>query len=223
MDVSDSQTASRFWLIVTVPICLLLAVAFLLTRGGTGTAGSRPAPVLQPAWYMPELPREKERKNAVMVGNCFLCHAFWVRQPPDPTVRQPRFAHVAIRLDHGSNDRCYNCHLINDRNKFVRNDGSGIMPETPEQVCRRCHGLIYNDWKNGTHGVRRGKWLVQGRFDQEIFTCTNCHDPHSPRFRFTDFAPAPTWPAKFIRKGRVENEGGAYSEFIVGPEPKEMF
>ena len=215
---------SRLWLFLTVPVCLVLAVFFLFTGATPGPAGgTQKAPPLDPSWYTPKLAREEYRKNAVMVGNCFLCHAFWIKQPPDPTVRQPRFAHVAIKLNHGANDRCYNCHLINDRNKFVRNDGSGIMPETPEEVCRRCHGLIYNDWKKGAHGVRRGYWLARGRFDQQIFTCTNCHDPHSPVFTFSDFDPPPIWPDKLIRTGRVENEGGPESEYIVGPEPREMF
>ncbi len=30
-----------------------------------------------------------------------------------------------------------------------------------------------------------------------------CHDPHSPRFTFKDFAPPPVWPAKFVRRPAV--------------------
>jgi molybdopterin-containing oxidoreductase family iron-sulfur binding subunit len=64
-------------------------------------------------------------------------------------VVRPRFAHAVIQLDHGANDRCYNCHLIQDRNKYAANDGSGIMAGNVEQLCARCHGLIYNDWSAG--------------------------------------------------------------------------
>jgi hypothetical protein len=220
----QSEQKHNYGLLVTVPVCLLLALVFVFVTSGparqTGQAVVQP---LSPAWYTPELPREEYRKNAVMVGNCFLCHAFWVKQPPDPTVRTPLFAHAAVKLNHGSNNRCYNCHLIIDRNKFVRNDGTGIMPQIPEQVCKRCHGLIYNDWQAGTHGARRGKWLVNKKFDQQTFTCTNCHDPHNPKFRFVNFAPPPTWPAKLVRQGRMENEGGPMSEYIIGPEPREVF
>jgi len=216
------EKKSSLWLYLTVPVCVALAVFFIVTSFGTSD-GEQEVSSLNPAWYTPKTARGEYRKNAVMVGNCFLCHAFWVKVPPDPTVRTPMFAHAAIKLDHGANDRCYNCHLIYDRNKYATNDGRAIMVQTPEKVCATCHGLIYRDWQNGTHGIRRGKWKVEKPFDRETFTCTECHNPHSPKFIFTDIAPAPIWPAKFVRKGKVEEEGGAASEYIVGPEPKEMF
>ncbi len=223
-DSEHSHQEKNYGLLLAVPVCLILALLFFFVTSGTGKQTEKAkAKPLNPTWSKPELPREEYKKNAVMVGNCFLCHAFWVKQPPDPTVRTPLFAHVAVQLNHGSNDRCYNCHLTVDRNKFVRNDGTGIMPQIPEQVCKRCHGLIFNDWKAGTHGVRRGKWLVEKKFDQETFTCTNCHDPHNPKFKFTNFAPPPIWPSHLIRQGRVEDEGGPMSEYIVGPEPREVF
>jgi hypothetical protein len=175
---------------------------------------------LNPDWYTPELARDEYRKNATLPGNCFICHAFWVKVPPDPAVRQPLFVHQAIKLDHGRNDRCYNCHLINDRNKYVDDDGTGIMAQTPEKLCARCHGLIYNDWQKNTHGVRRGRWLVEKRFDQRKFTCTDCHDPHSPAFSFKKMAPPPNWDEKFIRSGQVENTGpgSLASEYLIDQE-----
>ncbi len=210
-----------FWLLLTVPVCIVLALFFIST--GLSKLDATPSVAsLDPAWYTPETARGEYRKSAVMVGNCFICHALWVKVPPDPTVRTPMFAHAAIKLNHGANDRCYNCHLIYDRNMFTDADGRAIMVQTPEKACVMCHGLIYKDWQNGTHGLRRGKWQVEKTFDRETFTCTECHDPHSPKFKFTDFAPAPTWPDKFVRKGKIE-VGGAESEYIVGPEPKEMF
>lgn len=33
-----------------------------------------------------------------------------------------------------------------------------------------------------------------------VGNCYLCHDPHSPKFRFRDFAPPPVWPAKLIRR-----------------------
>lgn len=51
----------------------------------------------------------------------FLCHASWIKVPSDLTDRVPRFTHPTITLNHGKNDRCCNCHLINDRNKFAKN------------------------------------------------------------------------------------------------------
>lgn len=216
------KKATPFWLLLTVPVCIGLAVFFVVT-GSSRPYAKGSVSSLDPAWYAQKTARGEYRKNAVMVGNCFLCHALWVKVPPDPTVRTPMFAHAAIKLDHGANDRCYNCHLINDRNQFATNDGRAIMVQTPEKVCATCHGLIYKDWQQGTHGLRRGKWKVERPFDQKIFTCTECHDPHSPKFKFSDIDPGPVWPKKFIRQGKVEEDKGAESEYIVGPEPEEMF
>jgi len=70
-----------------------------------------------------------------------------------------------------------------------------------EKLCARCHGLIYNDWQNGTHGVRRGHFLTPTEFEIINFKCTECHDPHSPVFQFKEYAPPPVWPDKFVRRG----------------------
>ena len=154
---------------------------------------------LEPAWYALKTARGEDLKTKTMVGNCFICHTAWIGIP-DPDVVRPRFAHSNIKLDHGSNDRCYNCHLIQDRNKYTADDGSGIMHNRVEMLCARCHGLVYKDWVEGTHGLRRGKWSPQTPFERKNFTCTECHDPHSPKFRFKDYAPPPRWPAKYIRR-----------------------
>ena len=95
--------------------------------------------------------------NKSIVGNCHLCHAFWVPIPTSTQTSQPRFAHANIELNHGSNDRCYNCHQIDDRNNYAANDGSDIMVQIPEKLCERCHGLIYQDWLAGTHGKWTGR------------------------------------------------------------------
>lgn len=202
------------WLIVAVPVFLILAVFFVISGAGP-TPEVEPPKSLDPNWYTPETARGETLKNKVMVGNCFICHALWVGLP-DPGVIQPEFAHHVIKLDHGRNNRCYNCHLINDRNKYTAEDGSGIMPTNSEKVCARCHGLIYKDWEAGTHGVRRGKWLVSSQFDRQIFTCTECHDPHAPVFKYTKFAPPPVWPDKFIRTAAEEYDPSAFSEYLPG-------
>lgn len=193
-----SGGTSSWGLFVTVPICLVLIVYFL---SSSLRSEDRPvaAEVLKPAWYTPKTARSEDLANKSMVGNCFLCHAYWVGIP-DPTVVRPKFVHSAIELKHGSNDRCYNCHLIEDRNKYTADDGTGIMHVNVEKLCARCHGLIYKDWQGGTHGVRRGKWLPQKLFERINFKCTECHDPHSPVFQFKEYAPPPIWPDKFVRR-----------------------
>jgi len=193
-----SGGTSNWGLIITVPICLVLIIYFLASalRSQDEQVAAR---TLKTAWYTPKTARGEDLKNKSMVGSCFLCHAYWVGIP-DPAVVRPQFAHGTIKLSHGTNDRCFNCHHILDRNKYVANDGSGIMHPNVEKLCARCHGLIYNDWQNGTHGVRRGQWSPQKAFERINFKCTECHDPHSPVFQFKEYTPPPIWPDKFVRR-----------------------
>lgn len=196
----------RNWgLILTVPLCLVLAVYFLIS-GLIPTETEDPAKALEPVWYELKTARGEVLKTKVMVGNCFICHTAWVGIP-EPDVVRPRFAHGVIKLDHGANDRCFNCHLIQDRNKYTADDGSGIMPKNVHELCARCHGLVYNDWLEGTHGIRRGKWSPQTQFERKNFVCTECHDPHSPKFEFKEYTPPPVWPDKYIRRSaeNIEN------------------
>ena len=193
-----SGGTSNWGLIITVPICLLLLIFFLVS-GLRSPEKQVTAEVLKSDWYTPVTAREEDLKNKSMVGSCFLCHAYWVGIP-DPDVVRPRFAHGIIKLNHGANDRCFNCHHILDRNKYTANDGSGIMHVNVEQLCARCHGLIYNDWQSGTHGVRRGQWLPKAAFERTNPKCTECHDPHSPVFQFKKYTPPPVWPEHFVRR-----------------------
>ncbi|CAB1080959.1 hypothetical protein D1AOALGA4SA_8627 [Olavius algarvensis Delta 1 endosymbiont] len=196
--LEGSGGASNWGLLITVPICLVM-IFYFLASGLRSDETRLPAEELIPAWYTPETARAEDLANKSMVGNCFLCHAYWTGLP-DPTVVRPRFVHGTVKLNHGTNDRCYNCHLIQDRNKYTADDGSGIMHVNVEKLCQRCHGLIYKDWQNGTHGVRNGKWLPLKEFEIINFKCTECHDPHSPVFQYKKYTPPPIWPAKLVRR-----------------------
>jgi hypothetical protein len=185
-------------LVLVVPACVALFILFIVLTLVTPDKKTAAQP-LEPGWYTPTTARGEDLKHKVMVGNCFLCHAYWTGIP-DPDVVRPLFAHAAITLDHGANDRCYNCHLIQDRNKFTADDGSGIMASNVQELCARCHGLIYNDWVAGTHGVRRGQWMAPAVFERQNFKCTQCHDPHAPKFQFGKYAPPPVWPEHLVRR-----------------------
>lgn len=193
----DPGGDSKGGLLLTVPVCLLLIIIFLVSASKPPEEKPKAEP-LSPAFFTPATAREEILPTKVMVGNCSICHAYWVGIP-DPDVVRPRFAHRVVKLEHGANDRCYNCHLIEDRNKYTANGVSGIMHQNVEQLCARCHGLIYKDWQAGIHGVRRGQWNPETVFDVEVIGCTECHDPHSPKFVFKKFAPPPVWPKHFVR------------------------
>ncbi len=163
-----------------------------------------PDPIsLNTQWYTPETARGEILANTVMPGNCFICHSV---QIPDPNTIRPQFAHITVKLEHGVNDRCYNCHHLYDRDSLAGDGEKKISFATPEKLCARCHGIIVRDWKEGTHGLRQGGWLVKEGNTPTNFTCTECHDPHSPQFKYDMAAPAPSWPEKTLRKSRHSDD-----------------
>ncbi len=221
----DSYSAStRWWLIFTIPLFFLLSIYFFSLYYTNDAIAEKPAPdLLKPEWYSVDTARGEYRKNATIVGNCHICHAFWVPIPQSDQTSNPRFAHSNLQLNHGANDRCYNCHQIADRNEYVADDGSAIMNATPEVLCAKCHGLIFNDWQVGTHGKWTGKYLPAGYFEQTTYTCTECHDPHDPKFKYNILAPPPVWPKKYIRTQNEAIHAGPLSKILIGEEPKEIF
>ena len=220
----DSSSSSRWWLYFSVPVFLLLGGYFIYLYLVCDSQAIAESPAeLSPAWYEVDTARGEYRRNATIVGNCHICHAFWVPIPTSNHNSNPRFAHINLQLEHGANDRCYNCHQIGDRNKYVANDGSSIMGQTPELLCARCHGLIFSDWTMGTHGKWTGSFLPKTPFEQVTYTCTECHDPHTPKFRYHIFAPPPKWPKKYIRTVNTAIHEGPLSRIIIGEEPKELF
>lgn len=220
--MAQTKTALRWCLITVLPVFVLLIFLFLFQTFADTTAAPQPQP-LDPQWYTLNTARGAVRQNNTIVGNCFICHAFWVPIPRSTQNSLPRFAHATITLDHGNNNRCYNCHMVADRNKYVADDGSGIMPQIPEQLCKRCHGLIYNDWQAGTHGKWTGSWSPETLGDRLTYTCTECHDPHAPAFKYSTVAPPPVWPDKYIRTPAADSHSGPLTNFLVGDAPEEIF
>jgi hypothetical protein len=110
--------------------------------------------------------------------NCNACHQIFrsVGRPPGELSY-----HTDIRLNHGLNNRCLNCHDDKDRERLVLHDGSTVsFSETPH-LCSQCHGTVFRDWQAGTHGKTLGSWKT-GSPEQLRLTCNQCHDPHSPAY-----------------------------------------
>ena len=186
---------------ILLPGAIILVLVFLFLGNGKPDI-TDPVP-LKAEWYAPETARGKILENTVMPGNCFICHSV---QVPDPNVIRPQFAHATIKLEHGANNRCFNCHHIYDRDSLAGDGESRIPFATPEKLCARCHGLIVKDWQEGAHGLRQGGWLIADGKSPINYTCTECHDPHSPKFKYGIATPAPTWPEKTIRKTRHSDD-----------------
>jgi hypothetical protein len=114
---------------------------------------------------------------------CNACHRLFRSRPAAST--QP-VQHTEIVLNHGLNNRCYNCHDRKDREKVVLMRGTLGGFDQATELCAKCHGPVYRDWQAGTHGKTLGSWMKAG---QRRLICTECHDPHAPAY--PSFQPLP--------------------------------
>lgn len=107
---------------------------------------------------------------------CMDCHRMFLNKEPMSKLEQ----HQNIKLRHGINTRCYNCHDLEDRDRLVLRDGTTIPYAEVVSLCAQCHVETDRDWQLGLHGRRIGFWdLSRGPYER--FVCTQCHDPHRPR------------------------------------------
>lgn len=100
--------------------------------------------------------------------------------------------HTGIRLNHGGTRVwCLDCHSPEERNHLLPlSDGKLIPFEHSYELCGKCHGTKYRDWRHGIHGKRTGYWNGKKTY----MLCTQCHNPHSPRFRPIEPMPPPKKP-----------------------------
>jgi len=118
---------------------------------------------------------------------CNECHRLFESAPETP---RKLVQHMDVNLQHGLNDRCFNCHDRRDRNRLVLHSGETIGFGEVPRLCAKCHGPTYRDWQNGVHGRTDGYWnAFLGPTKQRV--CTECHDPHSPAYgQMNAFPPA---------------------------------
>lgn len=140
-----------------------------------------------------EPPRATRGLDLVKLGwtyNCMECHrllqAKWHHD-------LPMVEHQDIKLAHGENRFCLNCHHPTNRNVFVDYDGSEIPEADVVHLCAKCHGPTYRDWQAGTHGRRNGHWDTASGPRTQL-KCIQCHDPHSPKFPSMHPLSPPTYP-----------------------------
>ena len=119
---------------------------------------------------------------------CMDCHQFI--KPTQERGPRAMTQHVQIIVDHGLNDRCLNCHDLDNRNMLVTLDGSAVSYNEVEMLCASCHGTTYRDWDNGMHGKIFGSWMKHDEKRGKL-TCTQCHDPHQPAFGQMQALPGP--------------------------------
>lgn len=134
-----------------------------------------------------------EAKVGTMMHACSECHRLFDNAGKDkPSMVQ----HTEIKMKHGMNTRCLNCHYGIDRDKLVLHDGTLIEFFEAPRLCSQCHGTVYRDWQKGTHGKTMGAW-DPAHPDHVRLACNECHDPHAPAYE--PIAPLP--PPETLRMG----------------------
>jgi len=97
--------------------------------------------------------------------------------PPRQLTMHTDIVPDALDLQHGNGGVwCLDCHDAKTRTKLVDNAGGLIDFNQPQQLCGKCHGQVYSDWRDGLHGKRIGEWATTGK--KRWFVCTECHNPH---------------------------------------------
>lgn len=119
----------------------------------------------------------KARKDRIERYRCSRCHS---GKPAQPQVNDGRnLAHGDISLSHGQRELpCTTCHHAQERDFLAWEGGDKIDFDHGYQLCGQCHFRQKKDWIGGAHGKRDTYW--DG--DRVIWNCTECHNPHSPRF-----------------------------------------
>jgi hypothetical protein len=130
------------------------------------------------------LPRE--------ITPCRACHGPEKDFPVNVKRKEDLLFHHNVQLKHGGvRVWCLDCHHPDNRNFLLPlSDGEPIAFEQSYKLCGKCHGTIFRDWRYGIHGKRTGDW--NGK--KQYYLCTNCHNPHTPRFKALEPKPAPNMP-----------------------------
>lgn len=171
---------------------VLLAIAGILLIDPWPYEDPVPPAAATPAWATDPSPiRAPALRPETTVGafryRCDECHSLFTSPvETDRALTQ----HRQIRMEHGINSRCFNCHLRGDRNAFADYRGERIPYDQPQMLCAKCHGPVYRDWTHGVHGRTNGYW-DPARGPARRLRCIECHDPHAPAFAAMKPAPGP--------------------------------
>lgn len=131
---------------------------------------------------------------------CNSCHRFFSSPPlQDRSLVQ----HTDILLDHGMNNRCFNCHDRADRERLSLYNGDTVAFNEVPRLCAQCHGTVFRDWQRGTHGKTLGSWDAASGVQRRL-ACNDCHDPHAPAYERLEPLPGP----RTLRMGDQHHEGG---------------
>jgi hypothetical protein len=77
-------------------------------------------------------------------------------------------------------------------------EGTLISYNETVKICGQCHGKVAYNWSLGSHGKNSGNWRGGTR---NRWTCTQCHNPHAPKFPKMEAIMTPYQSPNVIEKG----------------------
>jgi len=119
--------------------------------------------------------------------------------------------HQHIRKTHPMerSRHCTLCHHSKKTDKLVLLNSASILMAQANELCGQCHGEKHRDWKMGIHGKQIGQW--NGR--KFRYNCTECHNPHSPKFRTMKASSPPVKPKFLIDKEKSPTQKNLKHEY----------
>ena len=118
------------------------------------------------------------RKKQIERYKCSSCHT----DKPVAARQGLALTHGNIWVEHGKGDQglsCIDCHHPDERDFLEDKKGRKIDFDHSYQLCGQCHFRQKRDWLGGAHGKRVNNWAGE----RVVYSCTSCHDAHSPRFK----------------------------------------
>ena len=79
---------------------------------------------------------------------------------------------------------CATCHQRDSPTLLHTLSGQTVAIDHAYQMCAQCHATQAAVWAGGAHGKRAGGWAPP----RVRYNCTECHNPHRPKFESR-------WPA----------------------------
>jgi hypothetical protein len=110
---------------------------------------------------------------------CSTCHTMPLERMRG-AAGSPRRAHWDVRLHHAPATvmACETCHAADPADTLRTLQRTKVDFDHSHQVCAQCHARQVDDWVSGAHGKRAGGWAPP----RVVLACTQCHDPHQPRW-----------------------------------------
>lgn len=147
-----------------------------------------------------------KRVSSLEMYPCDDCHS--ATEDFNATKRQLTKDHDSIvgyhpLAEHDNADYwCLSCHEPSNYNKLRLHSGKVISMNEAYKICLQCHGNYKDEFENGIHGRKSGKWETT----EPVFTsCPKCHDPHGTKFKAIKPDPAPR-PLHSISKPTTETK-----------------